>query len=136
MPTYLSAYLFLLTCIDEIPLQKCDNGSNIKKAWGDLDGHECACHTLQLCVNAFLAVDRIHECVKAMNGITAHFSRSNLGLTKLHDIQRELGLPLTKPSSRAATRWLGQFHQCVWFVHNAAAVTKYDLAVSMPVRFL
>ena len=35
-------------------LQKCDNGSNMVKAWGELDGHERAAHNPQLCVNKFM----------------------------------------------------------------------------------
>lgn len=113
-------------------LQKCDNGSNIKRAWGDLDGHECICHTLQLCVNTFLAHHRIAECVKAMNHISSHFSRSTLGVSKLHEIQTKLGLPKSKPPKTSATRWMGQFNQIVWFVHNAAAITEYDKNVRCP----
>lgn len=124
-------YVCMLTSMFLAISQKCDNGSNIKKAWGDLEGHECACHNLQLCVNAFLATDRVKECVVAMNGITAHFSRSNLGLSKLHEIQMKQGLPKSKPSSKSATRWMGQFHQAVWFVHNATAITSYDTQVTL-----
>ena len=110
-------------------VQKCDNGANIKSAWGEMGGHECAAHHIQLSVKKFLEHDRIKECVTAMSGMTAHWHRSVLGKKKLHEIQYKLGLPQTKPPSACATRWLAGFHQGVWFVQNAAAITEYNTEV-------
>ena len=111
--------------------QKCDNGSNIKSAWGELDGETCADHNLQLCVVKTTEIPRIQQVLKRMAGITAHFSRSNLGLSKLHEIQEKRGLPKTKPASKAATRWNGYFVQGVWFVQNADAILEYDEKVTL-----
>ena len=127
---------FLTFSVHYYVVQKCDNGANIKAAWGELEGHECAAHNIQLSVNKFLQHERIEECITAMNGITAHFRRSVPGRKKLHEIQRNLGLPQTKPPSGCATRWLGSFHQGVWFVQNAAAITAYKLQVCQPCLFV
>jgi hypothetical protein len=115
------------TCVSS---QKCDNGSKIKAGWGDFEGATCVGHGLQLCANIFLNCEGIKEAVRCMNGVTAHFSRSGLGTQTLYAIQADLNLPQGKPSTKAATRWLGQFPQTVWFVHNASAVHKYDNNVS------
>ena len=129
MLQYLFGFVFLVTNNVMCVLHKCDNGSNMVKAWGELDGHECAAHNLQLCVNKFMKQPRILSVMKSLLGITAHFSRSGKACKALHDIQDSLGLPRSKPPSGSKTRWMGQFHLAVWFVQNAAAMKEYSLQV-------
>ena len=106
----------------------------MKKGWGALDGHTCVTHGIQLCVNKFVEEPHIKDCSRAMQGQSAHFSRSTLGVAKLSEIQTRMGLPTSKPSTKSATRWLGLFPQAVWFVQNAEAITEYMLQVSTVLR--
>jgi hypothetical protein len=87
-----------------------------KEKMGALDGQMCVTHRIQQCVNKFVEEPHTKDCARAMQGQSAHFSRSTFGAAKLSEIQIEMGLPTSKHGTKYATRWLGLFARVVWFV--------------------
>jgi hypothetical protein len=82
----------------------------MKQRWGALDGPTCVAHGIRMCINKFVEEPHIKDFSRAMQGKSAHFSRSTLGAPKmLSEIQTEMGLRASKPSTKSTTRWLGLF---------------------------
>lgn len=54
-----------------------DEGSNMLKAWNEIEGSGCYCHRESTCLKHALAVPEVARLVSKIRGIAAHFSRSD-----------------------------------------------------------
>ena len=104
-----------------------DAGSNMVKAFEDVDGDTCKGHKLALCNKAFLSQPTVNGVYKKVKGMSAHYHRSTLGCQHLYGIQESLGLPHSKPPPGNTTRqWTGAFRELRWYLINEEAVKQYD----------
>ncbi|XP_063775419.1 E3 SUMO-protein ligase ZBED1-like [Pseudophryne corroboree] len=84
-----------------------DNAANIVAAvrlckWRHLP---CFAHCVNLVVHAGISVSGIHIIINKIKGIVEFFKKSSHGLTKLHDTQKQMGLPELKLTQDVPTRW-------------------------------
>ena len=92
-----------------------DNASNMKlctatlkkdpEHWGKVQGVYCAGHTLQLCINASLAGDRIRRMVAAGRNLVTHFRKSTKATTALKAKQDAQGVVDHALIQDVNTRW-------------------------------
>lgn len=82
-----------------------DNGSNVKKAWGDWPQFFCACHTLNLTVQAFLGQPGIVEAFRKGRSLIAYFHRSVLANNQLRQIKRSMGTSARSLTADTPIRW-------------------------------
>lgn len=54
-----------------------DEGSNMLKAWGKIEGAGCVCHREQNCLGAALSLPCIIPIIKKIKAACAHFHRSD-----------------------------------------------------------
>jgi hypothetical protein len=54
-----------------------DEGSNMLKAWGKIEGAGCVCHREQNCLGAALSLPCIIPIIKKIKATCAHFHRSD-----------------------------------------------------------
>ena len=54
-----------------------DDGSNILKAWGKIEGAGCVCHREHNCLGAALSLPCIIPIIKKIKAACAHFHRSD-----------------------------------------------------------
>ncbi|KAK3247827.1 hypothetical protein CYMTET_42685 [Cymbomonas tetramitiformis] len=106
-----------------------DNASNIVAGWNDFDGHECAGHTLALCVKKYLESPKVNTVFKKLRGMTTHFNHSVIGGKLLEECQTTHGRDTTKPPKDNDTRtgWGGAYKQCSWYYDQQPAVQMYDV---------
>jgi len=85
-----------------------DGGANMVKAMRDADLTHVSCfaHTLQLSLNdAILSQKSVADLLKDARKLVGHFKHSSSATSRLHDIQREIGLPAHQLLQDVATRW-------------------------------
>ena len=54
-----------------------DEGSNMLKAWGKIEGAGCVCHREQNCLGSALSLPCIIPIIKKIKAACAHFHRSD-----------------------------------------------------------
>ncbi|KAK3233237.1 hypothetical protein CYMTET_56443 [Cymbomonas tetramitiformis] len=97
-----------------------DNASNIVSGWVVFDGHECADHSIALCVKTFLDQPGMRKVFMKLRGMTAHFNHSVIGAKLLKQCQDRHKLPESKPPQDNDTRsgWGGAYNQAQWYYRN------------------
>jgi hypothetical protein len=67
----------LATIHEDIHVCTPDEGSNMLKAWGKIEGAGCVCHRQQNCLGAALSLPCILPILKKIKAACAHFHRSD-----------------------------------------------------------
>ena len=67
----------LETIHEDIHICTPDEGSNMLKAWGKIEGAGCVCHREQNCLGAALTLPGILPVLKKIKSACAHFHRSD-----------------------------------------------------------
>jgi hypothetical protein len=62
---------------DHIHMSTSDEGSNMRKAWEELEGSGCVCHREQNCLGSTISIDSIKPLLKKIKELCAHFHRSD-----------------------------------------------------------
>ncbi len=65
------------TIIEDIHVCTPDEGSNMLKAWGKMEGAGCVCHCEQNCLGSALSLPCIISILKKIKAACAHFHRSD-----------------------------------------------------------
>lgn len=116
-----------------IPREKChvvlrDNAFNIAKCFrdGNYASVGCFAHTLQLCVRDGLLNQK---CVTDITGVVrrlvGHFKHSSSATTRLHELQKELGIPEHQLMQDVPTRWNSTFYMLRRILEQRRAVSLY-----------
>ena len=66
----------IATIHEDIHVCTPDEGSNMLKAWGKIEGAGCVCHREQNCLGAALSTPSILPVIKKIKAACAHFHRS------------------------------------------------------------
>ena len=110
-----------------------DNAANMKKAMVD-GGYTyigCFAHTLQLVIHDGVLTQRyVLDVLSKCRRIVGHFKHSQVAISRLKDIQSNLGLPHLRLKQDVATRWNSTLYMlesiAVQKVVLAAYTTEYD----------
>lgn len=115
-----------------------DNARNMAKAVEDcgLNGLGCMAHTLQLTVNEGLLSQRsISDCIAIGRKMVGHFKHSKLAISRLGDIQTELGLPQKMLQQDTPTRWNSTYYMMSSLLSQKRALAAYGAEYELPASF-
>lgn len=105
-----------------------DSGANMVKAMCDADLAHASCfaHTLQLSLHdAILAQQSVADLMKDSRKLVGHFKHSSSATSRLHDIQKEIGLPVHQLLQDVATRWNSSYLMLNRLSEQKRAVSLY-----------
>lgn len=110
-----------------------DNASNMKlctetlnkepEKWGTVQGVCCSGHTLQLCINEALKLDRIRRTVSAARNLVGHFKKSAKATAALKEKQTQQNVVQHKLIQDVATRWNSTYEMLNRLVEQRWPVT-------------
>lgn len=129
----------------EIPLEKVhvilrDNASNMKAAMEDMAVPSLGCfaHTLQLVVHeGLMSQHNVNDALANSRKIVAHFKHSQLALSRLEDLQREMqGVGTTSTPTRLVqdvqTRWNSSFYMIKSLLKEKRSLCAYASDYNLP----
>ena len=113
---------------DQVFAAVSDNAANMLLGFANYGSAGCAVHSMQLCVNSFLASPGIEEMRVKQKGIVNHFHKSTGldGLNGLFSCMRATGCPVHHPVRACMTRWSSDYKQMEWFRYQQMSVQRYD----------
>lgn len=110
-----------------------DNASNMKlctetlskepEKWGTVQGVYCSGHTLQLCINEALKLDRSRRTVSAARNLVGHFKKSAKATAALKEKQTQQNVVQHKLIQDVATRWNSTYEMLNRLVEQRWPVT-------------
>ncbi len=115
-----------------------DNGRNMVKAIEDcgLNSLGCMAHTLQLAVHEGVLSQRsISDCMAIGRKIVGHFKHSHLAMSRLGEIQTELGLSKKMLQQDTPTRWNSTFYMMSSLLVQKRALGAYGAEFELPASF-
>ncbi len=115
-----------------------DNGRNMVKAIKDcgLNSLGCIAHTLQLAVHeGVLSQHSISDCMAIGRRIVGHFKHSHLAMSRLGEIQTELGLSKKMLQQDTLTRWNSTFYMMSSLLVQKRALGAYGAEFELPASF-
>jgi len=122
-----------LLTVFELMLQKWnivirDNAFNIVKCFrdGNYASVGCFAHTLQLCVRDGLLNQKCAtDITGAVRQLVGHFKHSSSAIARLHELQKELGLPQHQLIQDVATRWNSTFYMLRHILEQRRSISLY-----------
>jgi len=105
-----------------------DSGANMVKAMRDADLTHVSCfaHTLQLSLHdAILSQQSVATLMRDSRKLVGHFKHSSSATSRLHDIQREIGLPVHQLLQDVTTRWNSSYIMLDRLSEQKRAVSLY-----------
>ncbi len=115
-----------------------DNGRNMVKAIEDcgLNSLGCMAHTLQLAMHEGVLSQRsISNCMAIGRKIVRHFKHSHLAMSRLGEIQTELGLSKKMLQQDTPTRWNSTFYMMSSLLVQKRALGAYGAEFELPASF-